>query len=275
MEKDNFSAEQDNIGQPSEAVEYPEFNPDEAKKLRETEAVEMAFWDQKKNFLKNVETEIINGNLPKQLKEREDELWTIKPKVEELEYFSEDSSGADHLTDYMRNLDTGQIRRRHEVSLPINILENPEYPHIINHELAHGLEGYRDNGLQGLNRLFENENNYLGMCLNEGMTEHMVERISGQKINYNMNEEGTTVGYPDYYKFIKFLSSAGATKVDMKYFVDAYCLSGDEGDQAIATLRDKLAEAFPTENGTNPLDNLAAHNQDQIEYWISAYTQNI
>lgn len=104
----------------------------------------------------------------------------------------------------------------------------------------------------------------------------MAEFVSGQKNIYKKDEKaGAVPGYPNYYKFIKFLSSAGKTEVDMKYFVDAYCLGGGEGDKAIARLRDKLAEAFPTENGVNPLDNLAAHNKDQIEYWITTYTQNI
>lgn len=276
MEKDNFSAEREISNQPFETVEYPEFNPDEAERLKNTEKVQMAFWEQKQNFLKNIETEIVNGDLPEQLKERENELWTMKVEVKDPEYFSQEGSGrADHLTDYMLNLDNGQIRRHHEISLPIDILENSERAHMINHELAHGLEGYGDDGSQGLRRLFDGEDNHLGMCMNEGMTEYMAEKVSGEKINYSANNEGVVIGYPRYYKFIKFLSSAGKNVVDMKYFVDAYCLSGEEGDKAIAALRDKLAEAFPTENGTNPLDNLAAHNKDQIEYWIATYTQNI
>ena len=291
MEKDNFSAEQDISSQPAEIVEYPEFNPDEAERLKNTEKVKMVFWEQKQNFLKNIETGIANGDLPEQLKERENELWTMNVEVKDPEYFSQEGSGrADHLTNYMLNLDNGQVRRRHEISLPIDILENPERAHMINHELAHGLEGYRDENSQGLRRLFDGENNHLGMCMNEGMTEYMAEKVSGEKINYSANDEefisgkkniyekdrdGKIPGYPRYYKFIKFLSSAGKTEVDMKYFIDAYCLNGEEGDKAIVTLRDKLAEAFPTENGVNPLDNLAVHNKDQIEYWITTYTQNI
>lgn len=279
MEKDNFSAEEDTSNQSIETVEYPEFDPDKAKGLRDTEAIEMVFWEQKENFLKNVEAEIDSGGLPEQVKDREKELWTTKIKVEKPEYFQKDDSGlADHLTDFMSNLDNGQIRLSHEITLPIDVLNNPEYTHIVSHELAHGLEGYSREGdkfTTGFNRLFEGGENYLGMCLNEGMTEYMAERFSGEKINYDTNEGGAVVGYPSYYKFIKFLSSAGVVKVDMRYFIDAYCLSGNEGNKAITTLRDKLVEAFPTKNGANALDNLATHNKDQIEYWISTYTQAI
>lgn len=279
MEKDNFSTEQDTSDQFVETVEYPEFNPDKAKELQDIEAVKTAFWEQKENFLKNVETEISSGGLPEQVKDREKELWTTKIKVEKPEYFQRGDGGiADHLTDFIRNLDNGQIRLSHEITLPIDILDNSEYKHMISHELAHGLEGYsQEDGkfTTGFNRLFKGGESYLGTCLNEGMTEHIAERFSGEKINYDTNKEDAVVGYPNYYKFIKFLSSAGVVKVDMKYFVDAYCLSGDEGDKAIATLRGKLAEAFPTENGANALDNLAAHKKDQIEYWISTYTQAI
>ena len=280
MEKDNFSAEQDNIGQPSEAVEYPEFNPDEAKKLRETEAAMLAIGERKMSFLNNVDAKIASGELPNQLKDRENELWTTRIEVmpaEQIESSEHHPEGhlATHATDRYKLVD-GRLSCRHEIQFPEDVFEYDSSEQMIRHEFSHTLEGLNDNLTAGMVRLFEDENNYLGMCINEGMTEYMAELISGQKNIYDRDEKIDKIpGYPRYYKFIKFLSSAGATKVDMKYFVDAYCLSGDEGDQAIATLRDKLAEAFPTENGTNPLDNLAAHNQDQIEYWISAYTQNI
>lgn len=278
MEKDTFSAEQNVTGQQSEIVDYPAFDPEEAEKNQKTEAIQMAFWEQKKNFLENVEAAIDSGDLSPQLKDREAELWTTTVKIEDSEYFKKNEAGsADHLTDFMRDLDNGRIRVRHEISLPMDILDNPEHNHMITHELAHGLAGCRQEGdkfITGFNRLFENNNTYLGMCLNEGMTEHIAEKFSGEKINYNADENGLIMGYPTYYKFINFLSSAGNNKIDMKYFEDAYMLSGDEGDKAIATLRDKIAEAFPTENGVHPLDNLAAHNKDQIEYWLATYTKS-
>lgn len=285
MEKDNFSTEQDNASQPFEAVEYPEFNPDRAKELREieeTEATELAISERKVAFLKNVDTKIASGELPDLYKDagREGEIWTANIEVvptEQIGTSEHHPQGhiANHISELYR-LDDGTIAHLHKVQFPKDVFEHGSAEQMVRHEFSHMLEGVSNNLAMGMTRLFKDEDNYLGMCINEGMTEHMAELISGQKNIYEKNKkDGKTPGYPNYYKFIKFLSSAGKTEVDMKYFVDAYCLSGEEGDQAIATLKGKLAEAFPTENGVNPLDNLAAHNQDQIEYWIHAYTQNM
>lgn len=275
MEKDNFSAEQEIDNQPSESVEYPEFDPDKAKELRETEATELAIGERKMKFLNNIDALIASGDLPNQLQDREAELWTIGIQVVPQDELKNEHHG--HAASHMFGYGNLSNRPHHEIVLPDDILEYSFNEHMVNHELAHSLEGRSEDGLEsGLGRLFEGQDNYLGMCLDEGMTEYMTELVSGQKNIYEKDKKADAVpGYPNYYKFIKFLSSAGKTEVDMKYFVDAYCLSGEEGDEAIAALRDKLAEAFPTENGTNPLDNLAAHNKDQIEYWIAAYTQNI
>lgn len=275
MEKDNFSTEQEINNQPSEPVEYPEFDPDKAKELRETEATELAIGERKMKFLNNVDALIASGDLPSQLRDREAELWTVGIQVVSQDELKNEHHG--HVASHMFGYGNLSNRPHHEIILPDDILEYSFNEHMVNHELAHSLEGRSEDGLEsGLGRLFEGQDNYLGICLDEGMTEHMTELVSGQKNIYEKDKKADVVpGYPSYYKFIKFLSSAGKTEVDMKYFVDAYCLSGEEGDKAIATLRDKLAEAFPTENGTNPLDNLAAHNKDQIEYWIATYTQNI
>ena len=81
MEKDNFSAEQEINNQPSEAVEYPEFDLDKARKLRETEATMLAIGEQKMKFLNNIDTMIASGDLPSQLQDRETELWTIGIQV--------------------------------------------------------------------------------------------------------------------------------------------------------------------------------------------------
>ena len=282
MEKDNFSAEQDNTSQPSEVVEYPDFDPDKAKKLRETEATMLAIGERKMSFLNNIDAKIASGELPDLYKDvgRKREIWSAGIEVipaEQIETTEEHlgRAFANHVSDRYR-MNDGRLAYRHEVQFPEDIFEYDAGEQTIRHEFSHMLEGLNSDLVAGMNRLFEDENSYLGTCINEGMTDYMAELVSGQKNVYEKDEKnGKIPGYPRYYKFIKFLSSAGATKVDMKYFVDAYCLSGDEGDQAVATLKNKLAEAFPTENGTNPLDNLAAHNQDQIEYWISTYTQNM
>lgn len=278
MEKDNFSAEQNNISQSSETIEYPEFDPDKARKLRETEITKNTIVEEEANFLLDIEDKIASGELPSQLQNRIKEVYGTNIEILPLEQIkASDGHTAQHIIEYYQNQDgSGSFYRSHEIYFPEDILERDAGPQMIRHEFSHALEGTKDDASgEGLKRLFKDEKNYLGMCINEGMTEYMAELISGQKNIYEKGEDGKIPGYPNYYKFIKFLSSAGATKVDMKYFVDAYCLSGDEGDQAIATLRDKLAEAFPTENGVNPLDNLAAHNKDQIEYWIATYTKNI
>ena len=212
------------------------------------------------------------GKLPVQLSDREAELWTTRVEVV-TPPDSRSGVAAQQIYKVLHDLNENKTFHRHVIQLPEDILNNPEYKFTINHELAHCLEGHgADIHRNGLARLFPSSNR-LSTGIDEGMTEHIAEIFSGQKPNYTDYEENGIVGtYHVYYDFIDFLSSSGKTKIDIRYFIDAYVLNDEDGDKAIATLRDKIAEAFPTQDGSHPLDNLASHSEAQIEYWLAKYT---
>ena len=264
MENAPVSTEQiNNAWSTSTPAEFPPFNPERAEKLQEIESV---FWEQKKAFLDSIEEKISVGELPADLSMRETELWTTNANIVSSDELNQGES-AEQIYKVIHDLNDNSIHRRHVINLPENILENPEYVFTMNHELAHCLEGHdeADINRNGLTRLFHGQS-YLGKCINEGMTEHMAEIISGQKPNYATYEkDGIAGSYHIYYDFINYLCNNG---VDFEYFVNAYIASND----AVITLRDEIAKAFPTKDGSHPLDNLARHSEAQIEYWLAKYT---